>query len=367
MSHSTLTSTIRLGRPAERQELIVQELREQIVGGQLPPGSRLPTRDEIGQKYGAGANTVQRALDRLRVDGFILSSGRNGTYVSSEPPHLTRYAIVFPAVPTQAEKWVRFWTALNNEALRLQRQEDRKLPLYYGVDGDPNSENYQTLLQDVFAHRVAGIIFASNPYNLCGTPILDEPGIPRIGIMAPSDGINMPAISTDVKSFFDKALDYLQRRDRRKVAFINPPGMVALNRTLLQDIADRGMMTQPFWNQSVHLAYPQAARDITHLMMHISQSKRPDALVVSDDNLVEYATAGLVAAGVHVPDDVEVVAHCNFPWPTPSVVPVQRLGFDAREVLQAAIKYIDAARRGESEPLEIRIPARFEHEVLEQA
>lgn len=360
-------TVIRLGRPAERQDLIVQELREQIVGGQLLPGSRLPTRDEIGQRYGAGANTVQRALDRLRDDGFIHSSGRNGTHVSVEPPHLTRYAVVFPAVPTQADQWVRFWTALSNEAIRIQSQEDRKLPLYYGVDSDPNSESYQELLRDVLAHRVAGIVFTSNPYKLAGTPILDEPNIPRIGIMEPSASVPVPTIHPDAKSFFNKALDYLQERGCRKIAFINPPGVDAFDSTLPQDITARGLTTQPFWNQTVHLALPQAARDITHLLMHANQTERPDGLIISDDNLVEYAAAGLVAAGVRVPDDLEVVAHCNFPWPTPSVVPVRRLGFDAGEVLQSAINYIDAMRRGDSVPPETKIAARFDHEVLDQA
>src|ERR1043165_1634150 len=100
MSTTKSVSRPRLGRPSDRQDLIVQELREQIVAGELAPGSRLPTRESIGQKYGAGANTWKRALDKLRDDGFIKSSGRNGTHVCPEPPHLTRYGVVFPDTPS---------------------------------------------------------------------------------------------------------------------------------------------------------------------------------------------------------------------------------------------------------------------------
>src|SRR5207249_5277576 len=103
----------RLGRPADRQEAVVQELRERIVGGTLPPGSRLPTRLEIEQQFGVGSGTVQRALDRLKQDGFVQTSGRNGTFVVEEPPHLTRYAVVFPSLP-QGTGWLRFWTALSS-------------------------------------------------------------------------------------------------------------------------------------------------------------------------------------------------------------------------------------------------------------
>ena len=138
-----ITLTNRIGRPADRQELIIQELRDQIVAGQLSPGCRLPNRDEIGQKYGAGANTVQRALDRLKLDGFVYSSGRNGTFVSAEPPHLTRYAVVFPALPSQSQAWVRFWTALTNEAISIQNTQNRKLPLYYGINEDAATDDYR--------------------------------------------------------------------------------------------------------------------------------------------------------------------------------------------------------------------------------
>ncbi|RYX84443.1 GntR family transcriptional regulator [bacterium] len=357
------TSRPRLGRPAVQQDLIVQEIRDQIVAGELLPGSRLPTRESISQKYGAGANTVQRAIDKLRDDGFILSNGRNGTHVSPEPPHLTRYALVFPSVPSDSQ-WVRFWTALNNEAISVQRNQGRTLAIYYGVSRDHGSNDYLALQQDVLDHRVAGIIFATPPFGVLNTPVLDEPGIPRISIMAESDEVKLPRITPDINSFFDQAIKFLHERGCRKIAFLNPSGLENTPSQCAELLAAKGMMTQPFWNQIVHLSLPHTAQNLVQLLMHVTQNERPDGLIIGDDNLVEYATAGLVAAGVRVPDDIQVVAHCNFPWPTPSVVPVRRLGYDARQVLQTAIDYVDAMRRGEPVPQATPIYARFEDELL---
>ena len=84
------TSTSTLGRPADRTRLIVQTLRNQIVEGELPPGGRLPTREEVERRFGAGASTVQKALEQLRRDGFVEVNGKQGTYVVPNPPHLTR-------------------------------------------------------------------------------------------------------------------------------------------------------------------------------------------------------------------------------------------------------------------------------------
>ena len=71
-----------------------------------------------------------------------------------------------------------------------------------------------------------------------------------------------------------------------------------------------------------------------------------DALIVMDDNLVEHASAGILAAGVRVPEQLDVVAHCNFPWPAPSVLPVARLGYRAAEVLDRCVDWINARREG---------------------
>jgi DNA-binding LacI/PurR family transcriptional regulator len=122
------------------------------------------------------------------------------------------------------------------------------------------------------------------------------------------------------------------------------------------------MTLHPYWIQTVALAEPESARNCVHLLMHPGQTERPDALLITDDNLVEHATAGLVAAGVSVPGDLDVVAHCNFPWPAPSVLPVQRLGFDAREILAACLASIDELRQGQ--PASRRVfAARFENEI----
>ena len=125
----------------------------------------------------------------------------------------------------------------------------------------------------------------------------------------------------------------------------------------------RGLL--PRMPQTVSLSEPESARNCVHLLMHPGQAERPDALLISNDNLVEHASAGVIAAGVHVPDDLDVVAHCNFPWPAPSVLPVRRLGYDARALLKACIDSIDEQRQGRV-PATAVIPARFENE-LEQA
>src|SRR6266849_4564392 len=118
-------------RKSVRQQTIIQRLRKQIVESRFPPGSRLPTRNELEGKFKASLMTVQRALSFLESEGFVCSRGRNGTFVSDYPPHLYCYALVFPHHPAREGHWVRFWTALSHEAARMQHRSRRKFEFFY--------------------------------------------------------------------------------------------------------------------------------------------------------------------------------------------------------------------------------------------
>jgi DNA-binding LacI/PurR family transcriptional regulator len=356
----SLPTTTRIGRPADRQDLIVQELRDQIVAGRLSPGSRLPTRDEIGQKYGAGANTVQRALDRLRRDGFIHSSGRNGTHVSVEPPHLCRYALVFPGIP--GYQWVRFWTALSQEAIAFQHESSLQLPAYHGIVGGVENEDLFRLVDDVKNHRVAGLIFMSSPQNLQCTPLLDQPNIPRVAITDYSENQSIPAVGNDNQSLLQRSLQALAASGRKRIAVFHGPGW--LSRAEIESAVEaHGFEMRPYWNLRVSLGTPDAAREYAHLLFNSNQRERPDALLIADDNLTEFVLAGVTDAGVKLRKDLSVITHCNFSHGLNRIPDVRRIGFDARAVLKACIDSVDRQRNGLPVDRNVRIPALFENEI----
>ena len=71
-----------------KQQMIVTTLRERIVAGSLPPGSRLSSR-LLCQEFAACAATTQAAIKQLADDGFLYTEPGRGTFVSLAPPHLT--------------------------------------------------------------------------------------------------------------------------------------------------------------------------------------------------------------------------------------------------------------------------------------
>ena len=346
-------------RPLVKQGAILDSLREQIISGELMPGGRMPTRDELGVRFGVTRMTLQRAMDQLARDGFICSRGKLGTFVADNPPHLSSYALVFTCVPDDPG-WPRFWTAMANEAVTLERSRPIKLSAYYSVDGRTENEDYQRLLRDVRARSLAGLIFSSMPKSLRNTPIMDE--APQVAIMWPLPGCQVPAVYPDLRSFVDRALDALAAKGRRRVGVIgNIVWWDHMHDHFAQGAKDRGMEFRPYWAQMVE---PLNAQRAVHLLMHDQQQPRPDALIIADDNLVEHSTAGLLAAGVRIPTDADVVVHCNFPWPVASVLPVLRLGFDARKVMAACMESIDCQRRGQTPRPFVSVAAEFASEIV---
>jgi DNA-binding LacI/PurR family transcriptional regulator len=351
-------------RHAAKQDRIVEELRESIRSRRFPAGSRMPTRAELQKDYGVSSVTVQRALDRLIADGFVVPRGRHGTFVVERPPHTCTYGLVIPRLQGE-DGWVRFWTALGNEAMAMTRQGDVSVVRYHGIDGHHDGDDWRRLLHDLEAQRLAGLLFSTVPaHGLAGTAVMTA-DIPRIAITLRPEPHPFTPLMLDTVSFVDRALEHLHNLGRTRIAMLGVPGHPpGFHRRFADGLRDFGMSTRPFWFQQVTPSTPEPARNLAHLLLHPGQRDRPDALIITDDNLVEHAAAGVIAAGVHVPDDCALVAHCNFPWPTPSVLPARRLGYNAREVWNTAIAAIDRLRRGESVGQnELVVKARFEDEL----
>src|SRR5215467_8055304 len=70
--------------PMHRQ--LYRELREAVLGGRLPPGSRLPSTRALATDLGVSRNTVMGAFDQLLAEGYLEGKVGSGTYVAEKLP-----------------------------------------------------------------------------------------------------------------------------------------------------------------------------------------------------------------------------------------------------------------------------------------
>jgi GntR family transcriptional regulator len=64
---------------------IADDLLAQIKDGEYPPGSRLPTKAELMDRYHVAVNTVERAIEELRRAGVVETAQGAGMFVREAP------------------------------------------------------------------------------------------------------------------------------------------------------------------------------------------------------------------------------------------------------------------------------------------
>ena len=355
---TTLTTAIRNGRPPHMRNGIVRHLRRLIVTGKLVPGDQLPTYIELQAQFSAEAETVRDAIGELQQANFIETKPRRGTFVVPHPPHLSEFAMVFPMA--DYEEHSRFFAALRHEVLKRQAP-GRRVTAFSGVESHVDVEDYQRLLGLVQTDRLAGLIFASNPHELqrIKSPLVRKPGVLRVAIMMPFPGNPFPTVYPDIDSFLPRAFDDLASRGRKRVAVlmlgVHPTASIETVQALA---AERGLIFRPHWLQAASADTPNWTRQTALALLHQAQTERPDAVIITDDNLVEAFTEGIRDTGLSA-SDLDVVAQANFPYPTLSHVPAKRLGYDISRLMAVCLERIEQQRRGESVPAHTAIPVEF--------
>jgi DNA-binding GntR family transcriptional regulator len=81
--------TVEANDPRTPSVQIADDLRSRIEGGEFDPGAKLPSIRDLASQYGVAPMTAQGALQRLRDERRVYSSGR-GHFVGepSDSPSL---------------------------------------------------------------------------------------------------------------------------------------------------------------------------------------------------------------------------------------------------------------------------------------
>ena len=92
---------------------VLEDLRDQIRGGTLAPGARVPSRNGIIARYGVGETAAKHALQVLAAEGLIEARAGSGSYVRRLPTAVARKndRLHFPGSPFGREgaPWATQW------------------------------------------------------------------------------------------------------------------------------------------------------------------------------------------------------------------------------------------------------------------
>ncbi|MDB5191609.1 MAG: FadR family transcriptional regulator [Segetibacter sp.] len=64
-------------------DVIIQQVKELLMSGQLQPGDKLPPERKLSEKFGVGRTHVREAIRKLEFYGILKTRPQSGTYVAS--------------------------------------------------------------------------------------------------------------------------------------------------------------------------------------------------------------------------------------------------------------------------------------------
>jgi len=323
---------------------LVDVLRENILSGVWRPADRLPTRDELLMRYPTSRGTLQKAINQLIDEGFIVACGKSGTFVSVKPPHLNTIGLVFPANGTQSPAWDSMWSRVVAQKVFFEARFGRQLRCYYLEQDYQGGTEYRQLMNDAANGRLAGVIFPYTPnpalvaalagHNLRVTAITGEKSIPGL----------IP-VWLDYAGWFAQCFDFLEEKQRSRIALLSN---VQLPLDYLDDfrheIRRRKMFTDDCFVQGVgfdsfsHLW----TVNLVKLMMRGSAAERPDGLIVANENLLEWTMEALHQLKLVPGQALDIAVHANFPSSTNAYGSIERIGFDVRRMIELCLEAISA-------------------------
>lgn len=331
---------------------VAATLRREWSAGVWHANLRVPSHDELCRRFKTTRVTIQRAMDLLTEQGFLITRAKTGRYLAPHAPHLHRYGLAFAGHPeTEIHSWK--WTQ-RMLALYLAAQRMGSISIY--LDAFPHAPGWARLRRDVEDQALAGLIFAYSPEGeILNTPLLKHVSIP----FASTGGIGA-RVTFRREDFFTITGKWLCARERIRTAVVATPMLSPEH--IISDLTQSGLRTDPAWVMAAHWDYPDWIRHTLPSILSAG-AKRPNALVVMDDHLLKPVLQTLEQLGVAVPDDLTVVSMWNFPLPYTLKTKVQLIGYDAAEWLKACMAQIDLTHKTGRNPPERLVPPRCMEDI----
>jgi Bacterial regulatory proteins, gntR family len=343
------------------RQLIVRELQRRIRERIYLPGSRLPSRRTLQRELGGSPLTLQAAFDQLAQQGYAVPRGTRGTFVAERLPGESVIALVFHDGFEQGS-WNRFWSALHHvahAALPVTGAPGRvgQFRSYCLPGGRAEGAVHRQLCADLADGALQGVLFTSPPPAVDCSALFTA-AVPRVCIDTAALGTYAFATShlhTTDAPVLEGMLRHFRAAGRTRIAGLagNPHHLERI-RTLA---AGHGLEARAEWwhGMPTDPAGALSCRRLVQLLGTLAPRRRPDCLIIADDNLVTPATLGCLDASWRVGSEIEIAAHANFPLATHAAVPCRRYGLDARAVLRAAAAEIGRLAAGAA-PRVIEVP-----------
>jgi DNA-binding LacI/PurR family transcriptional regulator len=332
-------STMIFDRSSSLQRQITDGVRDLIRRGDLQPGTRVPSIQELANLWSTNHFTVQKGLKPLVEEGLLERQPRIGTRVRT-PPDAKCFGL-YLGHRILSDQGRMFYMTLYAHLHTLLAEAGYELRIW--IDSRDVSAHVTPpadLLAAIERRELRGLI-APAIRDLEVTWLKKLP-IPVVGIVEQADPQLQGTVKFDEPGMFRAFMEMLAKEGCEQVGFICP--ISELVETFKSVAHGLGFKTRQEWipafKHSSNRAFgEQALRRIWTL------SEKPKAIIVFPDTAAQGVVEAVWKLGIKVPAELRLCLHrnegidivCPFPvhWAETSLSGMSKLFFEA---LQAKIE-----------------------------
>ena len=333
----------RLAQPKYRE--VIDHLRRSIR--ELPPGGRMPSFQELQERFGASTTTINRALALLEGEGLVVRRQGSGIFAAGATPR-PRHSTIGIYGCSKGLRRLSFYSHL-----------------LAGVENAAHRNGSELLLLDSLPskgwEKVDGLLL----YGDTGGDMLSRLPVPIPAISLLWPYADCPHVSTDDFFASRRAAEYLISLGHRRIAYLG--GIEAMMVTVRYFGYENAMMRAGLGIDR------RLLREIKHVgLTYVNEARarmgdwlRDDwhdlgitALLAQNDHVAMGAIQALAAAGLRVPEDVSVIGfdgidECEIFTPrlTSVEVPLEAIGE------RAAVMLLECIENGRTDTESVVLPA----------
>ncbi len=299
--------------PLYQQLFII--LKQKIVNGSIPVGSKLPGEDEIEAFYNVSRTTVRQAIEVLVKEGFVRKQQGKGTFVIANKPKriqtiqgLKSIAFLLPDLLQQHSNNIAA-SVVSKVETYLQKKNFNLIL----AQSNYSLENENRILQ-ILARENAGIIWLPEDESYRSASHyafqLAADGYPLLLFDRTIKGLDAGYVITDNYAAMTSLVQHLISLGHRSIAFY---GTLTNRPTSLEDrfngylhtIAKNGLTINYDW------IFPEGENGLHQLLLCLSQRERPTAVVCKDDIEAYKVIDKALGLGLNIPQDLSVTGFDN--------------------------------------------------------
>lgn len=279
-----------------------EQLRNQIQGGILKPGDKLPSMRKLAEQLGVSVIITKQAFNTLTTEGFLYSAPKSGVFVAEALP-VRNIALILPSVELE-------------QIPRMVRATRESLPKSFQLVVEAPSSGYDgqiDLMRNISKSHISGIILYT-PAERSYAPLIQEaltPDIPCIQSSFELDGLQLDSITEDGFAMGQTAMSYLIQKGHHRIGLINTisDSRTFRDRTAGMDSALKSI-GQSFETLPKEICRLNLSTEPAELATARLLEKHPDLTAIIGGNA--QITLGIFRAlqrsGRSVPDDVSLIA-----------------------------------------------------------